>query len=666
MATIAESRTNLDELRRYFIGQKGYTESDFERVVEDATRIYGYCLQPGTNGRANGLLYGHVQSGKTGVIITTIALAMDNGYNNFIILTTDLNDLYAQTLERVQEALHGAQVIGKRQFKPEMTASGNGPLVLVASKNATVMSRLLPLIERLRRQNESFMIIDDEADQASLNTNTNKPTAPASGVNAQFQSLFAQLPSFTFLQTTATPEALLLQDEATIFKPNFVVAARPGAGYVGGNYFFDADRTGPHTRVVDAIDVQNLRTSNVLPASVAQSIYVFLTGAAILRLKGSNKNYTYLLHSSLKQADHSLAFGLINGFVGELRGSLSSAGSPNQAIMQGIEAAYADLSGGFDEMPIIGEVVAEIKSKIPSTDIFEINAQTGAGVHPNPPRRHTLYIGGAKIGRGVTVANLIVTYYGRDAKNPQVDTVLQHARMYGYRKDDLPAIRIFLPWSLEARFIDIHETDNSIRDLCQETGMAVPVIPLGPRMKPTRTNVLNAETVSIRAYVGGHKYFPMLPVSEPEELGDQTAELDALLSEARFPQTQKPYPVSIDEMLTILGFKFGTLDSPGAWNDRLIRDSIRSLRERCDNQASLVVVNRASDLTKNRHDRWLGAVLPGNLPALPYGVPKEQPALFMTRLTGAVAPPRGWHGVPFWVPVVRFPSGNYAVAVNRS
>lgn len=657
---------NLDELRKHFGTDLNYTPDDIDRIYEDASRVYSHCQPPSQPGKKNGLLYGHIQSGKTAVIIATIALAIDSGYRNFIVLTTDLNDLYQQTLERIQKALHGAQIIGKKQFKQSPMPSSQGAMVFVASKNSSVMGKLVQLISELGRRNETFMIIDDEADQASLNTNINKQNAPASGVNQQFLNLFAQLTSYTFLQTTATPEALLLQDESSPFKPTFVVAARPSDDYVGGNYFFDQNTS--HTRIVAPIDVQNLRTSNELPASVAQSIYLFFTGAAVLRLKGSQKNYTYLLHSSLKQVDHNFAFGVINRFYGRLTGFLASPGPLDPTLLKGIEDAYADLSTNFPSMPAVEDVITEIKNGIQSTEIVEINANTGAGVNPSPPRRHTLYIGGAKIGRGVTVKNLIVTYYGRDAKSPQVDTVLQHARMYGYRKDDLPATRIFLPLSLEARFIDIHETDNSIRDLCEQTQTAIPVIPLGPQMRPTRAAVLNAGTVSLRAYVGGHKYFPMLPISDPAELKDQTAKLDSLLDIGKFNDIQTSYAITIDQLLELLDFDFKHPDSPGAWNDKLIRDSIKSLKERYCNRASLVIVNRNSELKKtpNRQYRWIGAVLPGGLAEPPYGVSKDYPALYMTRLNGKVAPPGGWHGEPFWIPVVRFPSGNYAVAVNYS
>jgi hypothetical protein len=449
-----------------------------------------------------------------------------------------------------------------------------------------------------------------------------------------------------------------------MFRPSFVVATKPGTGYVGGDHFFNPPNT-THLCLVDPIDVIRLRTDSIIPDSVARSILSFFLGAAVLRLRGTTKNYTYLLHTSLKQADHSLAKRLVDKFVASLMTWLapSTSGIPRQ-LEAGIRAAYDDLARSFGGLPPLRDLVQEIGKCIHSTEVREINASTGVGVTPNQARRHTIYIGGTKIGRGVTVKNLLVTFYGRDAASPQVDTVLQHARMYGYRKGELPAIRIFLPQSLAERFREIHQTDNEMRELCISTGKAIPVIRVASRMRPTRRNVLNDNTVSVRAYLAGHKYFPLVPVSNPSVLGEQTRHIDDLLQQ--FTQQQHPYDISIDKMIQVLGFGFKVPGTPGAWEDELIRKALASLRNQCSNKGILVIVNFKSDLKKAKSRKYeeLGSVLPGNVSDPPYGASATHPALYMTRLTGKVDPNGGWHGEPFWVPVVRFPDGNFAIAVN--
>jgi hypothetical protein len=400
---------------------------------------------------------------------------------------------------------------------------------------------------------------------------------------------------------------------------------------------------------------------------------VFFLGSAILRLLNRRKNYTYLLHTSFKQVDHSFATELIDFYKNELTHQLklgithSVSAIPPQ-LLGDLQAAYTDLQQTFKtSTPIFNDVVIETARVIASTEVIEINAKTKVGISPNPSRRHTLYIGGTKIGRGITVKNLLVTYYGRDAQNPQIDTVLQHARMYGYRQGERPAIRIYLPQRLALRFYDIHTIDNLMREKCLYTHQAIPVIPLtNRRLKPTRKNVLNESTVDLGTYLGGKKYFPHLPISDPNILGNRTKLLDELLS--KYKEEKVPYPATIDEILNILSFDFADPSHIDNWKDELIRQAVSALShiQKYSNRGTIVIVNRTSKLKKNKTRGYeeIGTVLPGNLPDPPFSVSPGYPALLMTRVTGQVDPNGGWHGVPFWVPVVRFPDGNYAFSVN--
>jgi hypothetical protein len=457
------------------------------------------------------------------------------------------------------------------------------------------------------------------------------------------------------------------------------VPTTPGTCYIGGNYFFNAEEFSDsnHIRVVPMIDVANLR-NNTIPDTVIQSILVFFVGAAILRTQGSNDNYTYLLHTSFRQTDHSLATRLVDEFKNELAVELAiavrnSTDAISHRFRVGLEQAYTDLQQTFSNIPTFDDVVAEAARAIASTEVIEINSRTGAGVSPNPSRRHTLYIGGTKIGRGVTIKKLLVTYYGRDALYPQIDTVLQHARMYGYRQAELPATRIYLPQHLGTRFFDIHRTDNIMREKCRLSHEAIPVIPLMARnIRPTRRNVLDDSTVDVVTYLGGQQYFPLSPISDPAILGNQTEMIDNLLSTF---EERTVYSISIENLLDFLDFQFATPESRGTWKDDLIRQSISALRNfpEYGDQAALIIVTRSLDRKKDksREYRGIGSVLPGGFSTSRLGVPSNRPALLLTRFNGELerlpdGTNRGWDGVPFWVPVIQFPEGNYAFSVNRS
>ncbi len=670
---------NITNLREYLHDDENISYDDFDNILQTSSEIFHRCLSPGQIGVAQGLIYGHIQSGKTSVILTTMALAADNGYTNFIVMTSNLNDIYEQTLERIKSSLDSFQVFGKKQFLNNPGASHGLPLVLVSSKHSQNLRRVSDIVQPLNWQNHSVMIIDDEADQASLDTNLNDQNKPTSAVNREILHLRGILNCHAYLQTTATPQALLLQDIQSAFRPDFVVITEPGTGYVGGNYFFGDDdfQNSRHIRTVPNIDLDRLRNSNQIPDTVKQSLLVFFLGAAILRLQGNRKKYTYLLHTSFKQGDHTLATQLVeqfkNEFINQLRIAVSnSINSISPHLRTSLQNAYAELVQTFDDIPPFDNVIAEVDRRIASTDVIEINSHTGEGISPSPSRKHTLYIGGTKIGRGVTVKNLLVTYYGRDAIQPQMDTVLQHARMYGYRQNELPAIRIYLPQHLAERFFHIHTSDNLVREQCKITHQAINLIPLRQRgMRPTRRNVLNENTVELVQYQGGRQYFPSLPISHANDLNNQTQIIDNYLSSTKYPQDKHPYTVTIDDILDILNLEFATPQSSGAWKDELVRQAMSALRDLANyqNTGTLVIVNRNANLKKasTREYKQLGSVLPGNLGKLPYGVSPNHPALLMTRLRGDIDPTgAGWHGVPFWVPVIRFPDGNYAFSVNNS
>ena len=658
---------SVERLKQFFQISEHISSSDVDGIVRDAASIFSRCVRADSEGEAKGLIYGHIQSGKTAIILMVMAIAADNGYKHFVVCTSDLNDLYSQTLERIKRSLDRFQVLGKLEIRRFQGDSTSDPCVLVASKNVRVLRDVGRVIRDASWDRDVVMMIDDEADQASLNTQVNQPWRNASGVNAAMSDFRNLVPTRSFLQTTATPQSLLLQDATADFHPDFVVVTHPGQAYCGGDLFFVNENFDEPTylRFVPFLDVQSLVQSHQIPETCAFSICAFFIGAAILRLSGESKNYTYLLHTSFRQDDHLAAAYAVEQFCRKLvlemniaqRAGLSKADETTIALLHRAYQQVLERRFSFDK------VLSEMAAAGNSFEVIEINSRTGEGVRPDPSRRHTLYVGGAKIGRGVTVTNLLVTYYGRDAQNPQIDTVLQHARMYGYRRRELAVTRIFLPESLAIRFRQIHIADNALRRAAGESSRPIAVLPIPLRgLRPTRASVLNRTTVELNTYLGGSEYFPISPICDGS-LGRQTEMIDRLLPASEFP-AQQPIGVTLDTLLALLDFRFSLPDAPGSWNDELIRRAVGLARtDGSRDEATVVVVNRRSRISRG-DSRVISAVLPGNAGSPPYGINTRKLALLMTRLAGDVE--NGWLGMPFWVPLIRFPDGNYAYALNRS
>lgn len=666
---------HITELASRLVSEEGLSTSDAAQVVADADAVFSRCQRLGAVGSTRGLIYGDIQSGKTAVMLALIAIAADNGYSRFVLLTSDLNDLYEQTLSRSRSALQGFGVYGKAEMRQTAPEASAWPYMLVVSKNVNVLRRAVTISQAWAA--ETVMIVDDEADQASLDTKINDPQPSPHGVNAQIQALRTVCSRHAFVQTTATPQALLLQDANNAFRPEFVHVTTPGTGYCGGDVFFIREdfRRPKYLRFVPLLDVVALRTSRVLPDSMVAAIVTFFVAATVLRLGGSTRNYQALIHTSLRRAEHDMVKALIDDLARDITVQAILARElgqtrADQKIMAGLQSALDDLSSQVSlSIPTFAEVLGELAASMPSTSIIQINSNTGQGVQVAPDRRHVIYVGGTKLGRGVTIHNLLVTCYARDAKNPQVDTVLQHARMYGYRSKELPFTRIFLPEHLAERFRQIHIADNSMRELAGESHAVIPVIPIPiQNLRATRRNVISRQSVELTTFLGGRQYYPLVPVSSGRSLATQTSALDSELATS-CPNERQVYSTTIDHLVRLLQHRFGDQDAPGAWDDELIQlaVSLQSKDERFGNQANLIVGSRSSAVSKlatRSSIPQIQALLPANAGNPPYGARRDVPVLVFMRLVGATR--QGWDGVPFWVPNIRFPDGNYAFSLNRT
>jgi hypothetical protein len=218
-------------------------DNEVKEIKETAEAVVGKWINPLDGGKAeiNGLIYGLVQSGKTGVLTATGAMGADEGYRTIIILTSDNDPLYDQTLGRVQEAFPGMDIIGKKDFKDTdafLQRVKGGTTAIVTTKNGSMLNTLIENFKKGRVRGLTCLIIDDEADQASLNTKERRADGTRSTINGKIHELRSFFDRNTYLQVTATPQALFLQTPGHDFRPKFTVLSHPGADYVGGNDFF--------------------------------------------------------------------------------------------------------------------------------------------------------------------------------------------------------------------------------------------------------------------------------------------------------------------------------------------------------------------------------------------------------------------------------------------
>ena len=190
------------------------------------------------NSHKSGLLLGNVQSGKTGHMLGVLAAAADNDFEIFIVMTTDSTHLQKQTFKRALQFLDDFCVCDEQDDVRFSMNDMRKPVVIVLKKNTRVLETWKNhLISSNFLVGRSVFIIDDESDAASLNTKVNKEDE-ISTINKRISEIRKLANSSFYLQVTATPQSLFLQEEESGHKPEFVYYFKPGNGYLGGNFFY--------------------------------------------------------------------------------------------------------------------------------------------------------------------------------------------------------------------------------------------------------------------------------------------------------------------------------------------------------------------------------------------------------------------------------------------
>ncbi|NNH33110.1 hypothetical protein C9413_27880 [Rhizobium sp. SEMIA 4085] len=397
------------------------------------------------------LLYGRIQSGKTVSMILTSALALDNGFRVVVVLTTDNVALVRQTASRFKD-LDGPRVFAAvkegssyewqgQEGELRDTVSAEG-LVLVCAKNHINLPEVIRFLQQLDASNYPVLVLDDEADAATPDTtlaarSTGKANAPQyrSKMNrlvvandrpeeAGF-SLGEELPHSLYVQVTATPYVLFLQKEYADLRPSTTFLLEPGAGYTGGEVFFsqydpDAAEDERPRNLVFVGATEAILMRRTAPPGLARSINFFVLSACALSVsKGwPTQGFKHLSHTSHKMDEHETVSGYIEAHLNLVRRRLRASVDETREFFR---EAYNELTRTVQECPALDDLIASARSAIRHAEVIRINSKADVPVYG--PRLNFL-VGGNILGRGLTIDALLTTYYIREAKTSQMDSVL--------------------------------------------------------------------------------------------------------------------------------------------------------------------------------------------------------------------------------------------------
>jgi Z1 domain-containing protein len=553
------------------------------------------------SGNPTGLLYGRIQSGKTVAMITFCAAAIDNGFRVIVVLTSDFVKLVEQTADRFA-ALDGPLI--KSALQSETWDSdqehvrkhiADHGVVLICSKNQSRLAALVDFLQNIGAADFPAIVLDDEADQATLDTTvqaraTGRANAPTQASvihrrtvqDEEGQSVRQTLRHHIFLQVTATPYALLLQNINNELRPKFTHLLEPGGGYTGGEAFFDVQHVEderPPVVFVDEEESDRIAEADSAnpPLGLQQALAFFLIAAAAQNALDASSRFVgqnFLCHTSQKTADHTHVSGLIRVFLNRLGDDVRSGITQSESTMR-LLWGYEELKKTLPDAPAFEQLMQFIAKRLPKREIALVNS---ANSPVEFSRQLNFIVGGNILGRGLTIDNLLVTYYLRRARVSQMDTVLQHARMFGYRQSIMPFTRVFLPEALGARFHFIHTAEKNLRDHLAATGGAgrVPVETMSA-LRATRLNVL--DTSNLATYEAGAQIYPGAPSMEKKDL-DRFGIIEDAVKQAAGGTLQdgKFVPVKIDALVSLLSVLPYNEDMANTWDPALLTEVLKRVK----------------------------------------------------------------------------------------
>jgi hypothetical protein len=482
-------------------------------------KVLDHLEDPGKEGAwsRRGLVVGHVQSGKTANYTGLICKAADAGYKVIIVLAGLLNSLRNQTQERIDSDFMGwctrnNKRIGASRFSSNkrrpvclttvvedfnlktantqlQLAALNEPIILVLKKNKNSLEKLH---EWLSGQNEhdlrdfSMLMIDDEADHASVNTN--KEDKDPTTINLAIRNLLHLFDRSSYVGYTATPFANIFIDPKNedemrngevykdLFPRDFILSLDPPNNYVGPHRIFTDDADLDSVRSVDDHeDYLPIRhkidfVPDSLPPSLVGAIECFVIARAIRLLRGQEgKHHSMMINASRFTGVQNLLKGLVSDLVKDIRRSVGnySALPEDDALKNpSIRSLHATWHAEFASLEFSwSQVQGMLKTSLDPIEVMSVNSSPGPPLDYNPDEypngRSVIAVGGLGLSRGLTLEGLVVSYFLRNSI--MYDTLMQMGRWFGYRDGFADVCRIFMTDGAFGWYAHIAEATEELR-----------------------------------------------------------------------------------------------------------------------------------------------------------------------------------------------------------
>ena len=544
--TIPEDEKSSWQLYRQKLLNDGFKEETIDEIEKTTLKILKRLSSDTTEtGPIKGLVIGNVQSGKTANMAALMAMAADWGWNMFIVLSGTIENLRIQTQNRLFKDLNQQGTIFWRSlehlsknvdisFKAQslhFDKNSTERYFTVCLKNSSRLSDLIQWLQndRNKQQQMKILVIDDEADQAGINTaNVDAEERKringlicslVNGKNEGGNSVDGHYMAMNYIGYTATPYANILNEdkEDSLYPRNFITTLAVSREYFGPQQIFGYNGDSVNfdglniVRTIDTTELEKLKaihdgSFDDVPEALKDAVAWFLCGVSCMRIWGYRKPVSMLVHTSQKTDHHQFVASVISDWIEDTPFEELISRAKNvwerettQFTFEDFREQYPTYDRTDDEInryPSFSEVEAQIRiilddgiTNIPLDERGDLTYHKGVhlcidncknngisdGMHirlayPEPekmpsPAPAFIVVGGATLSRGLTLEGLMCTFFLRSVG--QADTLMQMGRWFRYRKGYELLPRLWVTEKTKQQFEFLAALDQELRDEIQ-------------------------------------------------------------------------------------------------------------------------------------------------------------------------------------------------------
>ena len=510
--------------------EKGWSSALVKDLLRESKKILGLLQDPASDGnwKRMGMVIGHVQSGKTANYLSVLTQAADAGYKFIVVIAGTQNALRKQTQLRIEEGFigrtHGRDKrsrligVGRNKNHPypaslttvyndfsKKTGQQTGwkiedvknPVVAVIKKEINTLRALYGWLEDWNTKGEGMifgvpmLLIDDEADYASINTN--KPDQDPTQINHWIRKILKFFSKASYVGYTATPFANIFispdpndQELPDLFPKDFIYSLEAPSNYFGPDKIFsdteeenmegaqDSNWLQPMPDTDDSyIPLKHKKDHQLseLPPSLTLAIRQFVVVRAMRELRGQGDQHCSMLVNVSRFTDVQKSVNrLVCGYVSDLksavkaRSGLSEDDAMQDGYMKDLHETFLD--GFFDQKLQWPEIQTALLSSVESIDVNLINSKSGDALnyerYQDGKGMTVIAVGGLNLSRGLTLEGLCVSYMYRNSR--MYDTLMQMGRWFGYRAQYEDLCRIHLPQSSIDYYSYITRASEELRE----------------------------------------------------------------------------------------------------------------------------------------------------------------------------------------------------------